>query len=183
MSKQPFDDFTGGVVTPRGTVYFEDGVLIIPKQKNKKTPAVSGNHDKELKMKKLLLVSKGRYGTSTEIVEPSSVQELTNDIIRIADGFHCDFDEVKGYVYDDSDYDSEYYPDEAAYAVECNSYESKNLLYTGHNCDDGLTYREDSDDFIDENGDVFKTQDEAYEAYTREDFGGDIQSLFSAYTK
>lgn len=78
----------GGVVTPRGTVYFEDGVLIIPKQKNKKTPAVSGNHDKELKMKKLLLVSKGRYGTSTEIVEPSSVQELTNDIIRIADGFH-----------------------------------------------------------------------------------------------
>lgn len=84
MSKQPFDDFTGGVVTPRGTVYFEDGVLIIPKQKNKKTPALSGNHD---------------------------------------------------------------------------------------------------DDFIDENGDVFKTQDDAYEAYTREDFGGDIQSLFSAYTK
>ena len=46
-----------------------------------------------------------------------------------------------------------------------------------------MTYREDSDDFIDENGDVFKTQDEAYEAYTREDFGGDIQSLFSAYAK
>ena len=36
MSKQLFDDFTGGVVTPRGTVYFEDGVLILPKQKKPK---------------------------------------------------------------------------------------------------------------------------------------------------
>lgn len=64
MSKQPFDDFTGGVVTPRGTVYFEDGVLIIPKQKNKKTPAVSGNHGKELDMRDLTVEERLELGNS-----------------------------------------------------------------------------------------------------------------------
>lgn len=65
MSKQPFDDFTGGVVTPRGTVYFEDGVLIIPKQKNKKTPSVSGNHDKELKGK----ISEGTFKVFSPLIQ------------------------------------------------------------------------------------------------------------------
>lgn len=70
MSKQPFDDFTGGVVTPRGTVYFEDGVLIIPKQKNKKTPAVSGNHDKELNMKRTQgKISEGTFKVFSPLIQ------------------------------------------------------------------------------------------------------------------
>ena len=134
-------------------------------------------------MKKLMLVSQGRFRTTEEIVTPSNVGELLDDVIRVAQGYHCDFDEVIGIVYDDSEYDPENYGSDGSYAYDNGSYKSNNLIFVGHNCDDGLTYREDSDDFIDENGDVFKTQDEAYEAYTREDFGGDIQSLFSAYTK
>lgn len=137
-------------------------------------------------MKKILLVSKGRYGTREAVVSPKTVEELTDEVIKMAYGFHCDFDTVVGYIYDDSAWEDEdvhemYSNEISNFVAENHSYESMNLIYTGHNCDDGLTYREDTDDFIDDNGDIYDTQDDAYIDYTREDFGGDIADLFAAF--
>ena len=140
-------------------------------------------------MKQILLVSEGRYGTTQDTIHPKTVKELKDEIIYIALGFHCDFDSVVGYVFDDSEWRDnediqEMYDDDISMYVEDNySYKSQNLIFTGYNCDDGLTYREDTDDFIDENGDVYETQDDAYIDYTREDFGGDIADLFKAFKK
>ena len=141
-------------------------------------------------MKKIMLVSKGHYNTKETVVCPQTVEELTDEVINIAFGFHCDFDSVVGYIFDDSAWEDEdnnedihemYSNDISMFVADNNSYKSQNLIYTGHNCDDGLTYREDTDDFIDENGDVYNTQDDAYIDYTREDFGGDIADLFAAF--
>ena len=37
MLKQYFDDYTGDVLSPRGLIHFEKGVLIMDKEKNEKT--------------------------------------------------------------------------------------------------------------------------------------------------
>ena len=37
-------------------------------------------------MKKLMLVSQGRFRTTEEIVTPSNVGELLDDVIRVAQG-------------------------------------------------------------------------------------------------
>lgn len=141
-------------------------------------------------MKKIMLVSKGHYNTREAVVCPKTVEELTDEVIKIAFGFHCDFDSVVGYIFDDSawededsyeDIHEEYNNEISNFVADNHSYESQNLIYTGHNCDDGLTYREDTDDFIDDDGNIYDTQDDAYIDYTREDFGGDIAGLFAAF--
>ena len=141
-------------------------------------------------MKKIMLVSKGRYNAKEAVVCPKTVEELTDEVIKIAYGFHCDFDSVVGYIFDDSAWEDDdscedthemYSNNISLFVAENHSYESQNLIYTGYNCDDGLTYREDTDDFIDDNGDIYDTQDDAYIDYTREDFGGDIADLFAAF--
>lgn len=141
-------------------------------------------------MKKIMLVSKGRYNTREAVVCPQTLEELTKEIVNIAFGFHCDFDSVVGYVFDDSEWEDDdsyediremFSNDISKYVADNHTYESQNLIYTGHNCDDGLTYREDTDDYIDANGDIYDTQEDAYIDYTRKDFVGYIADLFAAF--
>lgn len=142
-------------------------------------------------MVKILLKSKGQYSTRCSVVTPQSYEELLDEICFIAMGYHCDFDSVTALVYDDTGLDN--YKDdyplcsnqevEEIFANENYFFQTPNLLYTGINCDDGISYDEVMGNWTDEENNIFTSQEDALEYYTRQDYSGDIAELFNVFKK
>ena len=127
------------------------------------------------------------YGNrKLHIVSPVNMEQLVDAIDFAASGYG-EATWLRGIVYDDSnfqsgryDLDEDEYPMEDVYAYSHGLYESGNLLFTKGG-DDALLYQEETNDYIDEDGNVYSSLEEAYKDWTHKDYGGGISGLFSVY--
>lgn len=112
------------------------------------------------------LTSRGQWGERTKDVTPKDINELIEEVVDIAYGYHCDYDSVTADIVSGDDIIRTY---------------EQNLLYVGYNCEDGITQCEDGtyyDEYLERR---FNTYDDALKENTKLDFSGDITSIYMAY--
>ena len=125
-------------------------------------------------MKTYKLITNGHYTRNEETIleNISTIEDFKNEIHNAAKGYHCDFDSVAFASQEDDE-------DEPTIIFY-------NLLYTGHNCDCGISpvMNEDDTDVIgykiddSDNDIIYDDEDEALRALTDEDYSGDILAAF-----
>lgn len=140
-------------------------------------------------MVKILLKSKGHYSEKCSIITPTSYDELMNEIVSIAMGYHYDFDSVKGYVFNDTNLDNDFkdcYPAcsdheiEEIFALDHYEFKTGNLLFTS---DDDLYYDDSTDTWFDSDKNSFSSKEDALEFYTRQDYSDEIADLYNEYNR
>lgn len=113
------------------------------------------------------LKATGKQGTRTNDVTPNDINELIEAVVDVAYGFHCDYDSVTAEIVTDDtilQYDT-------------------NLLFVGHNCDDGIAQCDDGT-YYDKNLEQrFDTYDDALRENTKQDYSGDIATIYEDYCK
>lgn len=122
-------------------------------------------------MKTYKLITNGHYTRNEETIleNISTIEDLKNQIHNAANGYHCDFDSVAFASQEDEDEPTIIF---------------KNLLYTGHNCDCGISAIMNKDDTdvigykIDDCDTIYDDEDEALRALTNEDYSGEIAEAF-----
>jgi hypothetical protein len=130
-------------------------------------------------MKTYKLIANGRYVRNVETVldDINTIEELKNEIHNAASGYHCDFDSV--------DFASQEEDEDEPVII------FKNLLYTGHNCECGVSavMNDDNTDVIgyridsDETDTIYADEDEALRFLTDADFSGEIAEAFELLKK
>lgn len=126
-------------------------------------------------MAQIRLTATGQGGKKrTALLSPSSIEELKEEIINVAFGFHCDYDKVIADIVDDSG---------EVMIQHCDMCEFDNLLFVGYNGDDGIDKCDDGRYYDASLEEYFDEYDEALKANTREGYDGNIKAVLQYFQK